>query len=70
MSESMMGSGIYSIDVDVEIVCKEHCYECEDAKQACDAIFKVLMMTDDWGNVDEDVTCGKCNHKFNYRTRS
>jgi len=64
---SMMGSGIYSVDVDVEIVCAEQCWECDEANEACDAIWTASVMTDDWGNIDQEVICPKCGHLINYR---
>jgi hypothetical protein len=66
MSMSMMGSGIYSQDVDIEIVCAERCYDCED-KSPCKAVFKVNLTTDDWGNIDEYIYCEKCDHNYRYR---
>jgi hypothetical protein len=52
---SMMGSGIYSEDVDREIVCAEQCRSCEDDK-TCDAVWEETLATDDWGNIDQ--RCG------------
>jgi hypothetical protein len=37
---SMMGSGIYSEDVDREIVCAERCNDCADNNQTCDAVWE------------------------------
>jgi hypothetical protein len=51
---SMMGSGIYSVEVTYEV-------ECE-----CGNIWEQDFMTDDWGNVEDDVTCIKCNEKFSF----
>ena len=65
MSMSMMGSGIYSLNLDTEIVCKEYCYDC-DEKSPCDLVFKVNLSTDDWGNIDEDIECDKCKHTYRY----
>jgi len=61
------GSGIYSETITREIVCAERCYGCEDEGKKCDSIWELDMETDDWGNVDIDVTCNKCNHIINYR---
>jgi len=66
MSMSMMGSGIYAEEVDVEIVCKEYCSDCNN-DQICEAVFTVNLMTDDWGNIDQSVKCEKCNHNIRYR---
>lgn len=52
MSEgTMMGSGIYSQDVTIEIECDE-----------CGEFKEYDFVTDDWGNIEQDVTCGKCKH--------
>ena len=50
----MMGSGIYSEEVTYEV-------ECE-----CGNLWEQDFMTDDWGNVEDDVTCVKCNEKFSF----
>lgn len=63
---SMMGSGIYSTTITREIVCKERCSDCQEEGKECDAIFETDFETDDWGNVDQDVKCKKCNHTVNY----
>ena len=63
---SMMGSGIYSEDVDREIVCAERCGTCEDEGKNCDAVWEETLSTDDWGNIDNDVECAKCGHTINY----
>ena len=49
-----MGSGIYSVEVTYEV-------ECE-----CGNLWEQDFMTDDWGNVEDDVTCAKCNEKFSF----
>lgn len=64
---SMMGSGIYSEDVDREIVCAERCYDCAELNQICDAVWETTMATDDWGNINIDVECARCGHTINYR---
>ena len=63
---SMMGSGIYSTDVDREIVCAERCNDCADENKTCDAVWETTLTTDDWGNIDNDVECAKCGHTINY----
>lgn len=63
----MMGSGIYSEDVDREIVCAERCYDCTELNQICDAVWETTMATDDWGNINIDVECARCGHTINYR---
>jgi len=63
---SMMGSGIYSTDIDVEFVCAEQCSDCQDAGQSCDNVWETTVATDDWGNVDVDAVCEKCKHTINY----
>ena len=62
----MMGSGIYSDDVDREIVCAERCTSCTDESKTCDAVWEDVLQTDDWGNIDMDVECAKCGHTINY----
>jgi hypothetical protein len=64
---SFMGSGVYSVEVDREIICAERCGDCEDNGQRCDAIWDEGLMTDDWGNIDQEVECPTCKHKFNFR---
>lgn len=51
---SMRGSGIYSVDVTITVTCPECENEWDDDFQ-----------TDDWGNVDQDVTCPTCNITVN-----
>jgi len=60
----MMGSGIYAEEVEREIVCAERCNDCGD--KTCDAAWEETLMTDDWGNIDNDVECAKCGHTINY----
>ena len=63
---SMMGSGIYSEEVTREIVCAERCNDCQDSGKSCENVWEIDMSTDDWGNIDTDVTCVKCQHTINY----
>lgn len=63
-SGSMMGSGIYSVDVTLEVVCKESCSECEDSNKVCEAYWDEDFHTDDWGNVEQDVQCKVCKHTY------
>jgi len=51
---SMMGSGIYSSEITYEVEC-----ECGNA-------WEQDFMADDWGNVEDDVVCPKCNEKFSF----
>lgn len=62
----MMGSGIYSVEVDREIVCAEKCSTCDEEGKTCDAVWEETLSTDDWGNIDNDVECKKCGHTINY----
>lgn len=62
---SMMGSGIYSQTITREIVCKERCEECPEDKP-CENYWDQDFETDDWGNVDEKVTCKTCGHDYTY----
>jgi hypothetical protein len=71
MSEmSMMGSGIYSTEVTLEVVCAEYgCDDCEPNTE-CKGIWEQDFVTDDWGNIDDRVTCPDCKHQFNFRKES
>jgi hypothetical protein len=64
------GSGIYSTTITREIVCEEMCGSCEEDKTICKAISEVDFETDDWGNVEQDVTCAVCGHTYTYREES
>ena len=64
---SMMGSGIYSQEMTLEIVCKESCYECDETNKVCEAYWDEDFHTDDWGNIDQQVTCKSCNHIYTIR---
>jgi len=64
---SMKGSGIYSETITREIICKEYCYECDEESMTCNASWDEDFETDDWGNVDEKVTCKSCNHSFTFK---
>ena len=64
---SMRGSGIYSETITREIVCNERCNECEDEGKKCDAYWNEDFQTDDYGNVDQSVTCKKCAHDMTYK---
>ena len=66
MSMSMMGSGIYSEVVTEEIVCRERCSDCPDDKP-CDNVWKEDLYTDDWGNIDEQIKCEKCEHSYYFK---
>jgi hypothetical protein len=62
---SMMGSGIYSETVTLEIVCAERgCDDCELDRE-CKAVWEQDFETDDWGNVDQSVKCPECGHEYN-----
>lgn len=52
---SMRGSGIYAQDLVVDMECAH-----------CGHTWETDVTTDDWGNVDEDVTCPVCNEVFNF----
>lgn len=58
---SMMGSGIYSTTVTIEIVCAERCNDCPE-NNTCQNSWEQDFETDDWGNVEKEVICKKCNH--------
>lgn len=63
---SMMGSGIYSEEVTREIVCKERCDECPE-NVTCTYYWNEDFHTDDWGNIDQTVTCPVCKHSYTYK---
>ena len=64
------GSGTLGHTITREIVCKERCNDCEDSKATCDAVWDEDFETDDWGNVECDVTCKSCNHTYTFREES
>jgi hypothetical protein len=64
---SMMGSGIYSEEVTREIVCKERCMDCDEKGYECPAYWNEDFATDDWGNIEQEVTCKSCGHSFDYK---
>jgi len=61
---SMMGSGIYSEEITLEVVCKESCSDCTETYKVCEAYWDEDFYTDDWGNIDQKVTCKLCNHSY------
>jgi hypothetical protein len=61
---SMMGSGIYSEEVTLEVVCKESCNDCMEANKVCEMYWDEDFHTDDWGNIEQTVTCKACNHSY------
>jgi hypothetical protein len=67
---SMMGSGIYSTTITREIVCNESCEDCDQEGKKCDAIWEEDFETDDWGNVEQEVTCKECEHTITIRRES
>ena len=63
---TMMGSGIYSQEVTLEIVCAEYgCSDCELDRE-CKAVWQQDFVTDDWGNIDDKVTCPSCKHTYTF----
>lgn len=65
MSFSMMGSGIYSEDVNVEVVCKEYePYDIDGNRSQCEAVYYLDMATDDYGEIREYFTCEKCGAEY------
>jgi hypothetical protein len=67
---SMMGSGIYSTTVTSEIVCKERCEDCDQEGKTCEAVWEEDFETDDWGNVEQTVTCKVCGHSYTHKEES
>jgi hypothetical protein len=68
--ESMRGSGIYSTTVTYEVECKcEECDACpcgDCSAVGCHTFWERDFSTDDWGNVEDDVTCPTCKHEFSF----
>jgi len=58
----MMGSGIYSIEVDVEFVCKENSNE---EGQGCEYYWTETIHTDDRGGWDAESKCPECDNEVN-----
>ncbi len=48
----MKGSGIYSVEVTLEVECEA---------EGCGNYWEEDFSTDDWGNIDQTVTCPKCS---------
>ena len=63
---SMMGSGIYSVTATREIICKERCNDCADAKQECANTWDEDFETNDSGNIDCEITCEICGHSMTF----
>ena len=63
---SMMGSGIYSEEVTLEVVCNERCGDCTEQGKDCAAYWNEDFSTDDWGNISQEVTCKSCGHSFTF----
>ena len=53
---SMMGSGIYEEEVEMEVTC-DH----------CDATYTALVVADDWGNINETLECLECGKDFTFK---
>jgi DNA-directed RNA polymerase subunit RPC12/RpoP len=51
----MMGSGIYASDVTLEVTCPE-----------CEHVWEEDFVTDDWGDVEDDMVCSKCAAEFTF----
>ena len=64
---TMRGSGIYSVTKTSEIVCKEHCWDCENDNKTCENYWSQDFETDDWGNIEQSVTCKSCNHSMTFK---
>lgn len=54
---SMRGSGIYSETVCKTVMCPE-----------CSASWEDDFTTDDWGRIEEEMVCYKCNTDFYFET--
>ena len=65
MSGSMMGSGIYCQEVTLEVVCHED--GCDDCTDICQGRWSADFVTDDWGIVNDKVTCPVCKHTYRFR---
>jgi len=65
---SMMGSGIYSEEVTLEVVCAEYngC-DCEtETANECKGVWQQDFTTDDWGAINNEITCPICKHSFTF----
>ena len=66
----MMGSGIYSVDADVEFECNcghETCWVIgHNESDGCGHTWEATVVTDDWGNIDTEENCPKCGHRATF----
>ncbi len=64
---SMMGSGIYSEEVTLEVVCAEYggC-DCDVETTKCKGVWEEDFHTDDWGRINQEITCPQCKHSFTF----
>jgi hypothetical protein len=60
---SMKGSGIYSTTITREMVCAEMNWD----RKGCTGVWEEDFETDDWGNVEQKVTCPVCKDEFTYK---
>lgn len=52
---SMKGSGIDSEDFEMEVTCSK-----------CGHKFEALVVSDDWGIINNDLDCEKCGEEFTF----
>lgn len=65
---SLYGSGVYSIDVDIEMECMCGDEDCITDKEpdGCGNVWEESFQTNDYGNIDTQVHCPKCQHSFSF----
>jgi len=51
----MRGSGIYQVDVDVNMECPH-----------CGHTWDTYVTSDDWGRIEEDIKCTACHEDFTF----
>jgi hypothetical protein len=56
------GSGTLGHTVTREMVCAESNID----SKGCDAVWYEDLETDDWGNIEQTITCIKCNGEWTY----
>lgn len=66
----MYGSGVNSVDIDMEFECKD-CESCADENlPPCGEVWTDSIWTDDSGSVDgAETECPKCKHKLTISER-
>jgi hypothetical protein len=60
------GSGTLGHTITREMVCAEMSID----SNGCDSVWSEDLETDDWGNVEQSVTCPKCKGEWTYTEES